>query len=169
MGMRSEDNLKRIIVELGSSENQNVIMFNSIEGFSKDDSANPELLTKIINGVKRDFVVKCVAILNTCGVVPCSLSTYEIFNNWFSFDQHGDVTASSEEKSVYKFTISDSEDIDEEVKAIVVKYNKTHNDEPVDEDQVHRMFGSGEFPFLCVRYAWHEGREEWHYTYKITR
>lgn len=210
MGMRSEENFNKIEVRLGSSENQRVAMIRTVEpktalyrrdsryedntnlssDWTKDDCDNPDLLEKIIKSVKSDFVKKCISILETCTSMPDSLYTYDVFDTMFCFTQKGDCTTSSD-KEVYKFLISDSEDIDDIVRRILVGYLKRNakyasgtseesdlvirelvygtNTEDTKEDLVRRMFGGGEFPFLSVKYAWHDGREEWHYAYSITR
>jgi len=178
----------KIKVKVGSSENTTIVMFRSTERdkYSREDFNNPELLDKIFNDVKKDFITKCIKLLETCASMPSSLYTYSFFNKMFSIDQEGDVTA-SKDGEVYSFLISGVEDIDQIVSEIYVGYfhrnSKDHKSahrypfviqELVDDlndkrDLIQKMFGAGEFPFLEVRYAWHEGRKEWHYVYNITR
>ena len=202
MGMRSDEDPSRIEVKIGSSEDQEVVIFRHVpmpkfyrrdsgnDEWTEDDADNPNLIKEIVKSVKSDFVRKCIVLLETCTTIPDSLYTYDVFRKMFCFNQEGDVCASSEDK-VYKFTISDASDLDDIVRRIVQGYVKrnakycTGNDEDdlvikdliynniafdqSKEDLVRRMFGGGEFPFLCVKYAWHPGRKEWHYVYYITR
>jgi len=185
MGMRDDQCLSKVKVELGCSEDQKVALFRSAQlpKQTKDDANNPELIKEIVKSVKTDFVNKCIAILETCSTIPRSLYTYDIFENMFCFMQKGDVCASGE-KEVYKFTISDGVDISGIVKDIIdgyvqrnKKFSLTAIPELIDlgvdsskkENMIRCMFGAGEFPFLVVKYAWHEGRGEWQYVYHITR
>lgn len=170
MGMRNDDNPNEITVELGSSENQAIVMFNNIRGFDHTNYDNPKLLDKIVEFVKKDFVAKCLMILKTSGKVPESLYTYDMFNKMFAINQCGDVTT-SKEKKVYSFLISNQQDIEEIVLMIRDNFNASHYkfQDDVSETDVRRMFQGGEFPFLKVKYAWHGGTEEWHFAYYITR
>ena len=177
----------KIQVKLGPSENSSIIMFRSTEPgkFDKEDYRNVDLLNKIIEDVKNDFITKCIKLLETSSTIPSSLYTYEFFDKMFSIEQSGDVTASEE---VYSFVISASEDLDDIVNKILKGYiirngkwaSSLHETpqfvirellefEEGKESLIRRMFGAGEFPFLEIRYAWHEGRKEWHYVYNITR
>lgn len=171
--------MNNIEVKKGTSSDSSIVMFRATETgkYTEEDFNNSDLLNKIVEDVKSDFVIKCVAFLDTCSTMPSSLYTYDFFNKMFSIMQNGDVTSSSG-KEVYSFLISHSEDIDQIVHDIYKLYTsrsprpfmiKEFPDELHGEDLVHKMFGAGEFPFLKVKYAWHEGRREWHYVYSITR
>ena len=170
MGMRNDDNPNEITVELGSSEDQEIVMFNNIRGFDRTNYDNPKLLDKIVEFVKKDFAAKCLTLLKSSGKVPESLYTYDMFNKMFAINQCGDVTT-TKEKKVYSFLISNQQDIEEIVLMIRDSFNASHYkfQEDVTETDVRRMFQCGEFPFLKVKYAWHEGTEEWQFAYHITR
>lgn len=183
--MRDDNNFAKIKVKVGPSENEQIVMFRCTEAgkYTKNDADNPDLLNEIVLNVECDFITKCIKLLETCSTVPSSLYTYDFFNKMYAIEQSGDVTA-SHDKDVYHFLISDSEDIDLIVNDIYVGYfnrNSKYSNYPFvikelvndfsneKKDLIHRMFGGGEFPFLKVKYAWHEGRSEWHYAYHIVR
>lgn len=184
--MRDDNNFAKIKVKVGPSENEQIVMFRCTEAgkYTKNDADNPDLLNEIVTNVKCDFIAKCIKFLETCTSMPSTLYTYDFFNKMYAIEQNGDVTT-SKDSDVYHFLISDSEDLDLIASDIYNGYFKRNskygdfypfvipeliNDFSHEKKElIHRMFGSGEFPFLKVKYAWHEGRSEWHYAYHIVR
>lgn len=116
---------------------------------------------EIIDTVLRDFVTKCAGIIRDSAAPNCSLHSlysYDLFFQRYGVDNGGDVST----EEIY------SEIPSERCEEI---YAKEFPDlaKIFSADEFRTMFDDGEFPIVKIWKGYHEGRDEIHVTYSITR
>jgi len=113
----------------------------------------------IIDTVLRDFTTKLASIIRDTynpSVTLTSLYTYDLFAQKFGVDNQGDVS---------------NEEIYSEIpsKECYSFFTEMFPDLKIDEETFDRMFDGGEFPIVKIWKGYHQGRNETHVTYSITR
>ena len=116
---------------------------------------------EIIDTILRDFVTKCAGIIRDTAAPNCalhSLYTYDLFAQRYGVDNGGD---SSTEK-IYQEIPSDE---------CCEIYAKEFPDleKIFSKEDFRKMFDTGEFPSITIWKGFHEGRDEIHVTYHISR
>lgn len=144
------------------NDNRTIYMFNMLGNTLPFD----EVKNTISDLVIADFVKKSLLILDSTVIVPCTLYTYDIFKNMFGFKQTGDCTSDS--STTENFNITDCQKIvDLIVDGLITEMPNLKEQEDRLKVEVRRMYGPGEFPFLCVRAK--QDRGAWWFSYTITR
>ena len=121
----------------------------------KPDTTDEE----IIDTVLRDFTTKLASIVKDTynpTVTLTSLYTYDLFAQKFSVDNGGDVST----EELYSEIPS---------KECYSLFTEMFPDIKIDEETFSRMFDGGEFPLVRIWKGYHEGRNEIHVTYSISR
>ena len=114
---------------------------------------------EIIDTVLRDFTTKLASIIRDTYKPEISLSslyTYDLFAQKFAVDNGGDVST----ERIYQEIPS------KECYSLLVEMFPEFE---IDEETFSRMFDGGEFPLVSVWKGYHEGRNEIHVTYSISR
>ena len=122
------------------------------------DTSNDEIIDTIL----RDFSLKCANIIKDYyrpEVGLSSLCTYDIFLKRFGIDNLGDVTAKRDAEQIYSEIPSD----------LCAQYISEIEGVDMTIDDIKRMFDGGEFPLIQIWRGHHEGRDETHVTYVISR
>ena len=116
---------------------------------------------EIIDTILRDFVTKCAGIIRDTAAPNCALNslyTYDLFYQRYGVDNGGDVS---------------TEQIYQEIPAD--ECEKIYKEEFPDLENIFSikdfrdMFDGGEFPLITIWKGYHEGRDEIHVTYHISR
>lgn len=149
-------------MEFKSKNNRSIAMFNQITNdypFEKVKSTIEDLCI-------ADFVKKSLIILESTPVVPCSMYTYDIFYQMFTFMQRGDCTADID--GVESWTSTDTDKMrDLIVDGLITEMPGLKEQEEQLKKEVKKMYGQGEFPFLSIKAKHHQG--SWWFSYNITR
>lgn len=116
---------------------------------------------EIVDTILRDFVTKCASIIRDTYAPNCalhSLYTYDLFYQRYGIPNRGDVST----EKIYQNIPS--------VECQAIFSEMFPNLEQIfSEDEFRQMFDSGEFPSIAIWKGYHEGKEEIHVTYHISR
>ena len=110
----------------------------------------------IIDDIIKDFTLKCDNIIKDFSNPEsslCSTTTYDLFHNRYEIENPGDVTVNGEE--IYSDIPADE------------CYELTKS--KLSKKVFRNIFGAGEFPILTIWKGHHEGLDETHVTYAISR
>lgn len=116
---------------------------------------------EIIDTLLRDFVTKCAGIIRDTAAPNCglhSLYTYDLFFQRYGVDNGGDIST----EQIYQEIPGD-------------KCEEIYSSEFPDlakifsAEEFRKMFDDGEFPSITIWKGYHEGRDEIHATYSISR
>lgn len=117
---------------------------------------------EIIETILRDFSLKCATIIKEYYRPESGLSslcTYDIFLNRWGINNPGDVTAGEDAENIYH-------DIPSEICSQYISEVEGVN---MSLEDIRKMFDSGEFPSINIYKGYHQGRDEIHVTYYISR
>jgi len=116
---------------------------------------------EIIDTILRDFVTKCAGIIRDTYAPNCalhSLYTYDLFKQRYGVENGGDV---STEKMYQEIPSERCEELFSEMFPDLAKV--------FSAEEFRRMFDNGEFPSITIWKGYHQGRDEIHVTYHISR
>jgi len=119
---------------------------------------------EIIDTILRDFVTKCAGIIRDTASPNCALHslytyyTYDLFAQRYGVDNGGDIST----EKIYQEIPSDE---------CCEIYAKEFPDleQIFSKEDFRKMFYDGEFPSITIWKGFHEGRDEIHVTYHISR
>lgn len=117
---------------------------------------------EIIDSILRDFSLKCATLIKEFEAPNCglqTLTTYDLFYNRWGINNPGDVTSSEDVENIYHEIPGD----------ICSKMISEVDGVYMSEDEIRSMFGGGEFPLINIWKAYHDGRDQIHVTYTISR
>lgn len=115
---------------------------------------------EIIDTILNDFVAKCAGIIRDTAAPNCALSslyTYDLFFQRYGVDNGGDI---SNERIYSEIPSEECAD----------RFEKNYPDlNYFSKEDFRKMFDAGEFPLIRIWKGYHEGRDEIHATYTISR